>query len=187
MPEVRVVVSGIPGVGKSTVLEYLRKKTDYEIINFGTLMYEMAKDIGLIKSRDEIRKLPIDTQINLQKKASAAIGKMENVVIDTHMTIKTPDGYMPGMPEWVIREIKCSAYFVIEADPESILKRRTVDGTRSRDSESLQDIIEHQSFNRSFVAACSLYTGATVMLVKNEEGKAELAAHNIVHRLMKNA
>ena len=80
----RVVVSGIPGVGKSTVLEMLKKKTDYEIINFGTLMYEMARDIGLVKSRDELRKLPIDTQINLQKKASAAIGKMENVVIDTH-------------------------------------------------------------------------------------------------------
>ncbi|MFG1449210.1 MAG: adenylate kinase [Thermoplasmataceae archaeon] len=183
----RVVVSGIPGVGKSTVLEMLKKKTDYEIINFGTLMYEMARDIGLVKSRDELRKLPIDTQINLQKKASAAIGKMENVVIDTHMTIKTPDGYMPGLPEWVIRELKCSAYFVIEADPESILKRRTSDGTRSRDSEMLDDIIEHQSINRSFVASCSIYTGATVSLIKNEDGKAELAAQNIVRRLMKNA
>ena len=183
----RVVVSGIPGVGKSTIIDLLRKKTDYEVINFGTLMYEMAREIDLVKSRDDLRSLPIDTQINLQKKASSAIGKMENVIIDTHMTIKTPDGYMPGLPEWVLRELKCSAYFVIEADPESIKARRSSDNSRSRDSEPLESIIEHQTINRSFAASYTIYTGATVTFVKNEDGKAELAAQNIVRRLMKNA
>ncbi len=74
----RVVISGVAGVGKSTVLELVRKKTNYDIINFGTLMFEMARNIDLVKDRDELRKLPVDTQINLQKKASAAIGKMNN-------------------------------------------------------------------------------------------------------------
>ncbi|MDS0256718.1 adenylate kinase [Thermoplasmatales archaeon AK] len=180
----RAVVSGVAGVGKSTVLEILKRKTNYDVINFGTLMFEMAKDINLVKSRDEIRKLSIDTQINLQKKASSAIGRMNDVVIDTHMSIKTPDGYWPGLPEWVIRELKVSAYFLIEADPGEILKRRSNDMTRQRDNDSEDSIREHQEMNRYYAAAYSVYTGATVTFVQNLEGKPEIAAQHIVSRLM---
>ena len=144
----RVVISGVAGVGKSTVLEIVKKRTNYDIINFGTLMFEMARNIDLVKDRDELRKLPVDTQINLQKKASAAIGKMNNVIIDTHMTIKTPDGYLPGLPEWVLRELKVSAYYLIEAEPEQILERRNLDSTRRRDSDTVDDIREHQEVKR---------------------------------------
>ncbi len=179
----RVVITGVAGVGKSTVLEIVRKNTDYDIINFGTLMFEMAKDVNLVRNRDELRKLPVDTQINLQKKASAAIGKMNNVVVDTHMTIKTPNGYMPGLPEWVLRELKVSSYFLIEADPSLLLRRRNNDPSRKRDEDSVESIREHQQVNRSYAAAYSIYTGATVSFVQNEEGKPDIAAQHIVKRL----
>ena len=180
----RVVITGVAGVGKSTVLDIVKKKTSYDIINFGTLMFEMAEAVGLVKDRDELRKLPVDTQINLQKKASAAIGKMDNVVVDTHMTIKTPNGYMPGLPEWVLRELKVSAYFLIEANAELIQKRRNFDPSRKRDEDTVEDIIEHQQINRSYAAAYSVYTGATVKFIENVEGKPDIAAQNIVKRLM---
>ncbi len=171
-------------MGKSTVLELVRKRTNYDIINFGTLMFEMARSIDLVRDRDELRKLPVDTQINLQKKASAAIGKMDNVIIDTHMTIKTPDGYLPGLPEWVIRELKVSAYYLIEADPDQILKRRNLDSTRRRDSDTVEDIREHQEVNRYYASSYSVYTGATIRFILNVDGKPDIAAENIVRRLM---
>lgn len=171
-------------MGKSTVLDIVKKRTEYDIINFGTLMFEMAKDIKLVSNRDELRKLPVDTQINLQKKASAAIGKMNNVVIDTHMTIKTPDGYMPGLPEWVLRELKVSSYFLIEADSDLIQSRRNADPSRRRDEDTAASISEHQEVNRYFAAAYSVYTGATVSFLENVEGKPEIAADHIVKRLM---
>ncbi len=180
----RVVITGVAGVGKSTVLDIVKKKTNYDIINFGTLMFEMAEAVGLVKDRDELRKLPVDTQINLQKKASAAIGKMDNVVVDTHMTIKTPNGYMPGLPEWVLRELKVSSYFLIEANADLIRKRRNLDPSRKRDEDTIDDIIEHQQINRSYAAAYSVYTGATVKFIENVEGKPDIAAQNIVKRLM---
>ena len=111
---------------------------------------------------DELRKLSIDTQINLQKKASSAIGHMDDVIIDTHMSIKSPRGYLPGLPEWVLRELKVSSYFVLEADPETIKKRRELDGTRARDEDKVNEIREHQEINRYYAAAYSVYTGATV-------------------------
>ncbi len=105
----------------------MAKRSKYEIVNFGTLMFEMAKDIGLVSNRDEIRKLPVDTQINLQKKASSAIGRMDDVIVDTHMSIKSKNGYLPGLPEWVLRELKIASYFLIEADPVLIKRRREMD------------------------------------------------------------
>lgn len=64
----RVVISGVAGVGKSTILDIVKSRTNYDIINFGTLMFEMARNINLVRDRDELRKLPVDTQMNLQKR-----------------------------------------------------------------------------------------------------------------------
>lgn len=182
----RVVIAGVAGVGKSTVLDLVSKGTNYDIVNFGTLMFEMAKELNLVSSRDELRKLDVDTQINLQKKASAAIGKMDNVIVDTHMAIRSPRGYLPGLPEWVIRELKVSAYFLIEADPVMVSKRRSSDSTRVRDEDSVESIKEHQEVSRYYATAYSVYTGATVSFIDNPEGKPNIAADNIIKRLMPN-
>ncbi len=179
----RVVISGVAGVGKSTVLDLVKKGTNYDIVNFGTLMFEMAKDIGLVENRDGLRKLSVDTQINLQKKASAAIGKMDSVIIDTHMSIKSHGGYLPGLPEWVIRELKVGAYFIIEADPALIIKRRESDSTRERDEATAEGIRTDQEINRYYAAAYSVYTGATINIIQNPEGKPNIAADTIVSRL----
>jgi len=176
----RVVISGIPGIGKSTILEMVSKKTQYEIINFGTLMFDMAVDLDLVKSRDDIRRLGVDTQKNLQKKASNKIGKMDNIIIDTHMSIKSPAGYLPGLPEWVLRELMVSSYFLIESTPEEIKRRRDNDSTRSRDSDTVQDIKEHQEVNRYYAAAYSVYSGATIKYIYNPDNHPEIAAESIL-------
>ncbi len=182
----RVVISGVAGVGKSTVLDLVSRKTHYDVINYGTLMFEMAHEIGLVTDRDELRKLNVDTQINLQKKASQAIGKMDNVIIDTHLAIKSPMGYLPGLPEWVLRELKVSVYFLIEAKPSLILERRNKDKLRKRDDDTIALITEHQDTNRQFAVAYSIYTGATINYVINPDGKPEVAAENIAKVLMNN-
>jgi adenylate kinase len=176
----RVVISGIPGVGKSTILEMVSKKTQYEIINFGSLMFEMAVDLDLVKTRDDIRRLDVDTQKNLQKKASNKIGKMDNIIIDTHMSIKSPAGYLPGLPEWVLRELMVSSYFLIESTPEEIKRRRENDTTRSRDGDTVQDIKEHQEVNRYYAAAYSVYSGATIKYIYNPDNHPEIAAESIL-------
>jgi adenylate kinase len=179
----RVVIAGIPGVGKSTVLDLVKKRITYEVINFGTLMFEMARELNLVKERDEIRKLPLPTQINLQKKASSSIGKINDVIVDTHLSIKSHGGYFPGLPEWVIRELNVMAFFVIEAEPEVILKRRMNDESRVRDNDTVETIREYQEVNRYYAAAYSIYTGASVFFMENVQGKPDILADNIVERL----
>ncbi|MHB8396147.1 MAG: adenylate kinase [Thermoplasmataceae archaeon] len=180
----RVVMAGVAGVGKSTILALVSKKTQYDVVNYGTLMFEMAKELNLVTNRDELRKLSVDTQVNLQKKASAVIGKMDNVIIDTHMAIKSPKGYLPGLPEWVVRELKVSSYFLIEADPTVIKERRSRDSSRNRDEDSIEMIAEHQHVNRYFAVAYSVFTGATISFIDNPEGNPEIPSDIIIRSLV---
>ncbi len=175
----RIIVTGVPGVGKSTVMDGVSKNTGMRIVNFGDVMFEMAKTMG-VKNRDEIRKLPAEKQREIQKKAGEELGKMDNVIIDTHMSIKTPSGYLPGLPEWVLREIRPSVLVLIEAHPDDIYSRRNRDNTRLRDMETADDIRVHQDLNRSFASACAVLSGATVVIVKNEEGKVDKAVEDLV-------
>ncbi|HEU12862.1 MAG: adenylate kinase [Thermoplasmata archaeon] len=170
----RIVVTGVPGVGKSTIMEGVAKEAKYRIVNFGDIMLEKARDIG-VRNRDEIRKLPVERQRDLQRLAGEEIGRMDNVIVDTHMSIKTPAGFLPGLPEWVLRALRPSMLVLVEANPSSIVGRRRKDSTRYRDSDTEADIEMHQEMNRFFAASCATLTGATVVIIRNEEGKVNEA------------
>jgi len=179
----RVVVTGVPGVGKTTIMVPAAKMAGREIVTYGTVMFEMAKSEGLVKDRDEMRKLPINTQRDLQKRAAKKIYEMGDVVIDTHCTIKTPNGYWPGLPKHVIENLMPDSIVLIEAEPEEIAKRRAKDATRVRDSDLIESIAEHQQINRYVSMAYAALTGATVMILKNEEGKVEETARKLAEIL----
>ncbi|MGC8565393.1 MAG: adenylate kinase [Thermoplasmata archaeon] len=175
----KIIVTGVPGVGKSTVMNSVCEKLNYRIMNFGDVMLEKGKEFG-VKNRDEIRKLPLEKQRELQKLAGEYLGTMENIIIDTHMSIKTPSGFLPGLPEWVLKAINPSMLVLIEADPASIDLRRKKDESRHRDKEDINGIELHQMMNRYFAASCSILTGATVAIIKNEEGKVNEAVDLLV-------
>jgi len=183
-----VVVTGIPGVGKTTVLNsaisFCRENgINVEYINYGDLMLEEAVANGLVKDRDEMRRLPINRQISLQLSAAnriRSISEKNNVLLDTHMFIRTVDGYMPGIPIWVAESLMPDTIVLLEADPESIsLRRRKDAGIRIREEDSPQKIEEHQLMGRAGAASLAILTGCTVFIVQNREGEQELAGHTI--------
>ncbi|OKY78909.1 MAG: Archaeal adenylate kinase AdkA [Candidatus Methanohalarchaeum thermophilum] len=180
-----IVLTGSPGVGKTTVTDKALESTEktYQMVNYGDKMLEVAKDQGLVEDRDQMRKLEPSQQKNLQKKAGEEISKMAEekpVIVDTHSTIKTPRGYLPGMPEWVLKPLNPDLIIVIEADPQEIISRRKKDQEeRERDLETEEDLAEHQSMNRSAAMAYSVFTGATVKIIQNHDGKLEEAAQKL--------
>jgi adenylate kinase len=170
-----IVVTGIPGVGKTTVMQKAAEGMDIQFVTFGTIMIDIATELGLVKDRDEMRKLSLDQQKQLQMKTAEKVGKMKNVILDTHCTIKTPKGYMPGLPEWVLRKLNPTAIVIVEADPQEIFNRRAKDTTRNRDPDSVEKIAEHQMINRAAAMACATLTGATVKIVFNHDNALEAA------------
>jgi len=174
-----VVVTGIPGVGKTTVMKEAAEGIDVQFVTFGTVMADIAIEMNLVKDRDEMRKLTLEQQKELQIKTAEKVAKMDNVIVDTHCTVKTPKGYMPGLPEWVIKKLNPTAIVVVEADPEEIYNRRSKDITRNRDSDSKEKIAEHQQMNRAAAMAYATLSGATVKIVFNHDNAIEDAVKDV--------
>jgi len=170
-----IVVTGIPGVGKTTVMKKAAEGMDIEFVTFGTVMIDIAKETGLVEDRDEMRKLTLEQQKDLQIKTAERVANMGNVILDTHCTVKTPKGYMPGLPEWVVKKLNPTAIVVVEADPEEIFNRRAKDTTRNRDPDSKEKINEHQMLNRAAAMAYAALTGSTVKIVFNHDDAIEEA------------
>jgi len=193
-----VIIVGVPGVGKTTVLKKLQEKAskeglDVKVVNFGDYMFEEARKQGLISHRDEIRKLPIHIQLDLQEKAAKKIRedaekeKHDIFVVDTHALIHTVTGFWPGLPKHVIENIKPYLIVNIEASPEEIYARRMRDaGIRFRmDERSIEEIREFMFLARISSMASAVLTGSTVKFIQNREGKVEEAVDEILNALRK--
>jgi adenylate kinase len=90
-----IVVTGIPGVGKTTVMKKAAEGMNIQFVTFGTVMVDIAQETGLVQDRDDMRKLTLEQQRDLQIQTAEKIAHMHNVIVDTHCTVKTPQGYMP--------------------------------------------------------------------------------------------
>jgi adenylate kinase len=182
----KVIMVGIPGVGKSTlvakIVEILKARQKSVSVNsFGTIMFEEAQKIG-IKDRDELRKLSMDDQKNLQKKAAEKISKLEDdlVIIDTHAFIITNAGFYPGLPHHVLQILKPSNFISVYARPEEIYNRRMKDTTRQRDIVSIDSIKKEMAINDAMLSSCAVYSGSPMKPVFNTEGKVEEAATTVI-------
>jgi adenylate kinase len=49
-------VTGIPGVGKTTVMKRAAEGIDIQFVTFGTIMIDIAKEMGLAKDRERQKK-----------------------------------------------------------------------------------------------------------------------------------
>lgn len=180
----RAIIVGIPGVGKTTVIaraaEMLSQKHKTTLVTYGTLMFEEAQKMG-VKSRDEMRKLPVGEQRKLQETAARRIADMKDdvVIVDTHLFISTGEGYYPGLPMRLLTIMNPTNLIMVAADPQEIVDRRKNDPTRVRDEASVEAIRDDLDFSKMMLASCSVLTGAPFALVLNGNGKADDAAAGI--------
>jgi len=182
----KIVIVGIPGVGKTTIVTKVfdilnSKNKSVSVISFGNLMFEEALKYG-IKDRDDLRKLSINQQQDLQKKAAERIAKLNDnvIIIDTHAFITTQAGFYPGLPDYVIKIIKPSNFISISARPEVIFNRRKQDETRQRDVVSIDLIKKELAVQDAMLSSCSVLSGSPLKTILNDEGKVEEAAMNVI-------
>ncbi len=188
-----VVVTGIPGTGKTTVCNELLKLAERtgrkaSVINFGTVMVELSKKHGETLHRDELRKSKLSFQRDLQVEAARVISQKavnaEGVfIVDTHMTIKTLRGHWAGLPLPVLKLLNPDIFVLVEAEPQEVLSRRFRDKSRRRDKVLEDEVAEELLFSRLMAAACSVLTGASVKIVKNPSGKQVEAAEEVLRLL----
>jgi adenylate kinase len=164
------------------------ERLKYKIMNYGDYMLKGALEGGYVKDRDQIRKLPLALQRDLQLKAAKsiyedtmALGEGGVGLVDTHAVIRTPQGYLPGLPSHIIEILKPNVIFLIEAPPALIIERQKRDQARSRVDYSEESVVkEVMDFARYFAVSSATFVGASVKIVLNKEGLAEEAASEIV-------
>jgi adenylate kinase len=166
-----IVVVGLPGAGKTSVLNELKKVNTVQIVNFGDLISEIAIKKGLVKSRDEINNLPVKIHKKLQKetvKRINALGKRD-LIIDTHAILKKRDGFLPGISPELLKEI--DALIFIDAPSKEIVERRKRDISRKREILTVEELDEHRSLCLSYLASYSSQACAPLFIIENREGK----------------
>jgi adenylate kinase len=182
-----VILTGVPASGGTTVtkkaIERLQAQGQpFKMVTYSDVMLDEALQRRWVKIRDDIRKLDPAKQRELQKTAARAISKMATtpLIVDTHATVRTPRGYLPGLPTWVLDELKPELILIVETSPDEIIRRRNADKSRQRDAQDATGVQEHQEANKAICMAYAAYTGATVKILQNPDGKLDEAVAELV-------
>jgi adenylate kinase len=182
-----VILTGVPGVGKTTILSELEnlareKQIKITVLNFGTVMKELFEREGKSIHRDDIRRQRIEFQKQIQDKAAEIISNevKEGIsIVDTHMFIRTSSGFWSGLPYHVLMKLKPSLLVLVEASPHEIVERRK-DSKRMRDEANPKIVEFDLNWSRATASACSVLTGAPVKIINNENGKQREAAEELL-------
>lgn len=180
-------MTGIPGVGKTTVLSELQdlarqNKFNLTVLNYGTIMNEIMRDLGKDLHRDKMREQSIDAQKKVQELAASEIANRAGqgtVVVDTHMFVRTGVGMWAGLPQNVLEKLGPQLLVLIEADPKHIAARRMGDASRMREQAVEEEISFDLEWSRATAAASAVATGSPVKVIRNDEGKQKQAAQEL--------
>jgi adenylate kinase len=178
------VVSGIPGVGASKVCEEARRELGdaYTLVNSGDVMLEVALERGLAKNRGDLAELPLPEQRVLQRRVGEYIRREARngpVIANTHLVVQTPYGFLPGLPDPVLRDIDPSAILLVEAEATTICERRDQSDYRDYPAETELMVTFHQQLSRAAAMGYSMESGVPVQLVPND-GAFEEAVDSMV-------
>ncbi|MFB6071295.1 MAG: adenylate kinase [Halanaeroarchaeum sp.] len=174
------LVSGVPGVGLSTITERARKRLDenYELVNFGDVMLEHAAANDWATRRADLRGLSQRQTRRLQRRAGEFVADLtepREVLLTTHLAVETDAGFLNGLPEAVLRDVNPDRFVLVEAAPETIRSRRDA-ADRDYGDASLRTIDFAQDANRTAAFEYAHAVDAPIRLVENEDDVEEAAA-----------
>ncbi len=160
-----VVVTGVPGVGKTTLCRRVSEDLGYKYVNYGDLMLDIAKSKDLASTDFEMFKLDIDTQQEIWEGAALKIKEMKGALVDLHGIDQSPIGYILSLP---IEIISPDIIVVIESSRDNILQRRHND-TKERIIDTIKSLKEHMGMLRTSMAVCSAIMGCNLIILNNDD------------------
>lgn len=159
------VVTGVPGVGKTTLCRRVSKDLGYNYVNYGDLMLDVAKSKDLASTDREMFSLDIDTQHEIWRDAALKIKDIKSVLVDLHGIDQSKLGYIVSLP---IEIINPDIIVIIESSKDNILQRRHED-TKERIIDTIKSLKEHMNFLRITMAVCSAISGCNLLILNNDD------------------
>jgi len=168
LPWNTVVVTGVPGVGKTSLCRTVSDDLGYNYINYGDLMLSIAESRGLASTDLQMFSLDMDVQYNIWKDAALKIRDMNRVLVDLHGVDQSSIGYIVSLPALIIEP---DIIVLIESSKDNILQRRIKD-RKERIIETAKSLKEHMDILKVTTAACSAILGCNLILLKNDDFQA---------------
>lgn len=165
LPWNMVVVTGVPGVGKTTLCRSVSKDLNYNYVNYGDLMLSIAKSRDLASTDLQMFSLDIEIQHEIWKTAALKIKDMEDVLVDLHGVDQSSIGYIISLP---IEIIKPDIILVIESSKDKIFRQRGKD-SKKRIIDTIESLKEHMDILRNTMASCSAILGCNLAVLKNDD------------------
>lgn len=168
LPWNTVVVTGVPGVGKTSLCRRVSNNLGYNYVNYGDLMLSIAESRGLASTDSQMFSLDIDVQYTIWKDAALKIKDMDRILVDLHGVDQSSLGYIISLP---IEIIKPDIIVIIESSKENILIRRKED-IKDRIIDTVKSLNEHMDILRVAMASCSAILGCNLIILKNDDFQA---------------
>lgn len=140
-----LLVTGVSGVGKTTVIDKYRKIHDFQYLSASTLISNASGISHSSESGERLRTSDIDeNQIKLLDGFHESRDPERNcVVVDGHTVIDSPSGFIYIDPK-IFQEMNATCIVTLVGSPVEILDRRKYDRSRVRPERSLEQIENYQ-------------------------------------------
>ncbi|MGZ7096256.1 MAG: AAA family ATPase [Methanobacterium sp.] len=165
LPWNTVMVTGVPGIGKTSLCRIVSKDLGYNYINYGDLMLSIAESKGLASTDPQMFSLDLEVQHEIWKDAALKIKDMDRILVDLHGVDQSSIGYIISLP---IGIIKPDIIVLIESLKENILIRRKKD-FKDRIIDTIKSLKEHMYVLRIAMATYSSIFGCNFIILQNDD------------------
>ena len=166
-----ILVTGVSGVGKTTLGRQLASLTGIAVIEYADLMLDVLDG----RDRAEIRRLsfaerqPIYAAVERRlREGLRRFSPDELVLLVVHLTVMLR-GQINPFPLTHYEAYRPAGVILVEATPAAVRARRLADKSRAREDETEAQIRQQQIENRRIAAEIKRSLGADTVCVQNNE------------------
>lgn len=181
-----VLVTGVQGVGKSTVTCLAAQSLGLEGWDYADLMMQVEPTI---RHKDDLRFIAWDDRVQVYRKVDELLtelfcpgdGRDTCILFENHLSIVDEVG-IRTFPHEDVRRYNSIGLVIVEAPPNDVLERRRTDQQRNRHIGSLAEVAEQQRINRREAALIGRLIDIPITTVTNND--REQAARQLADWVM---
>ena len=181
--EKNIIITGAPGIGKSSISKLLAEWLNFEQVSFGTQMLRISSDKYGIRDRDKLTELPMSEYMGLVSQVASEIGEKKKCIIDCQASVRKGGGFVPVLTPDVLLEMNLFFVCVLRSHASAIQSRRIHDVSRDRGKETESEIGLHQAVNIAIASYNCDVSGIRVLVVENEENNMSGTVVRIIAQL----
>lgn len=172
-----LVLSGVSGVGKSTIVSELTQSLDFDHLQASALIRDFFQSKkNQIYTSEQLRAANIEENQLALSETLKALPSNKNYIFDSHTVIDTSEGLVAVAP--TIFEPATPKHFIfLFENPATIQQRRAKDHKRERPARSAEQLTEYQ--NQALINCAKIATHfnvpMTVLSTSNISEIRELA------------